>query len=347
MTFARTSLMTSSTPRLRFAFSLTAMSPVFGSVTAARPSSRPVRRDVLSTSGVARRICLDVAEHAVGFLQRAAGRHHVVEDEAAFVERRQQIAAERRDSTHTKRDEQTTHSTRQQRRGCCSDAAHRALVDREHAAEQAAGERRLFGRHHAPHLRGLRIGRRSPRGSGCAASCGCVAGAVRRLPRRIRRVLRLLVQTSASTSDVSSDTLIAIASALKKVPVTPVIVMSGRNTTIGVSVEPISGTVSSLSALAVACSGPFAAVAVQHDVLDDDDLVVDHQADRRRQPAERHQVEALAEHLHRDERHDHRHRHDEAGHDRRAPVAQEQPDDQPGEEQADDDRVADAGDRLR
>ena len=56
VTFARTSLITSSTPRLRFAFSLTAMSPVFGSVTAARPSSRPVRRDVLSTSGVARRI---------------------------------------------------------------------------------------------------------------------------------------------------------------------------------------------------------------------------------------------------------------------------------------------------
>ena len=48
--------MTSSTLRLRFAFSFTAMSPVFGSVTAASPSSSPVRRDVLSTSGVARRI---------------------------------------------------------------------------------------------------------------------------------------------------------------------------------------------------------------------------------------------------------------------------------------------------
>ena len=55
-TLARTSLITSSTPRLRFAFSFTAMSPVFGSVTAARPSSRPVRRDVFSTSGVARRM---------------------------------------------------------------------------------------------------------------------------------------------------------------------------------------------------------------------------------------------------------------------------------------------------
>ena len=36
--------------------------------------------------------------------------------------------------------------------------------------------------------------------------------------------------------------LIAIASALKNVPITPVMVMSGRNTTIGVNVDPINGT---------------------------------------------------------------------------------------------------------
>ena len=48
----------------------------------------------------------------------------------------------------------------------------------------------------------------------------------------------------------------AIARALKNVPVTPVIVISGRNTTIGVRVEPMSGTVNSFSALAVACRGP-------------------------------------------------------------------------------------------
>jgi len=33
------------------------MSPVFASVIIASPSCRPVRRDVLSTSGVDRRIC--------------------------------------------------------------------------------------------------------------------------------------------------------------------------------------------------------------------------------------------------------------------------------------------------
>ena len=49
--------MMSSIPRLRLSFSLTAMSPVFGSVTAASPSCNPVRRDVLSTSGTDSMIC--------------------------------------------------------------------------------------------------------------------------------------------------------------------------------------------------------------------------------------------------------------------------------------------------
>ena len=43
-------------PRSRSRFSFTEKSPVFASVTAARPSCRPVRREVLSTSGVAVRI---------------------------------------------------------------------------------------------------------------------------------------------------------------------------------------------------------------------------------------------------------------------------------------------------
>ena len=76
------------------------------------------------------------------------------------------------------------------------------------------------------------------------------------LPRRIRRVLKLLVHTSARTSEVNSATLIAMASALKNVPVTPVIVISGRKTTIGVNVDPMRGTVSSFNALAVASNGP-------------------------------------------------------------------------------------------
>ncbi len=54
---SRRSAMTSAPARSRFAFNFTAMSPVLASVTVARPSCRPVRRDVLSTSGIVRRIC--------------------------------------------------------------------------------------------------------------------------------------------------------------------------------------------------------------------------------------------------------------------------------------------------
>ena len=259
----------------RSAFSLTAMSPVFGSVTAARPSSRPVRRDVLSTSGVARRIDSMRPQHAVRLLQRAARRHHVVEHEPAFVERRQQVAAERAVAAHT---------TRRSARRTTGSSAERLL---QRAAHRSFVNRAGRGRRCPPvsDASSAAIIRRS-----CAARDRCrtlpAADAPRRDARqrlrappdrgRISFVLRLLVQTSASTSDVSSETLIAIASALKNVPVTPVMVMSGRNTTIGVSVDPISGTVSSFSALAVACERALAAVAVQHDVLDDDDLVVDH-----------------------------------------------------------------------
>ena len=57
------------------------------------------------------------------------------------------------------------------------------------------------------------------------------------------------VHVSASRSELSSETVMVIARARKKLPVTPVTEMSGRKTTIGVIVEPISGTVISFSAL--------------------------------------------------------------------------------------------------
>ena len=107
-------------------------------------------------------------------------------------------------------------------------------------------------------------------------------------------------------------------------PVTPVMVISGRKTTIGVRVEPISGTRISRSALRMASPRLCAGVAVQDDVLDDDDRVVDHQSDGGGQAAERHQVEALAEERMRDERDGHGGGNDQAGNQRSAPVAQEQ-----------------------
>ena len=51
VTRSRTSSMTSSVVRLRLGFRRTEISPRLASVTAAKPSSRPVRREVVSTSG--------------------------------------------------------------------------------------------------------------------------------------------------------------------------------------------------------------------------------------------------------------------------------------------------------
>ena len=48
--------MTSSMPRLRFSLQFDGEIAAFASVTAAKPSCRPVRREVFSTSGVERRI---------------------------------------------------------------------------------------------------------------------------------------------------------------------------------------------------------------------------------------------------------------------------------------------------
>ena len=105
--------------------------------------------------------------------------------------------------------------------------------------------------------------------------------------------LRVGVQVSARASEVSSETVIVTASARKNTPVTPVMAISGMKTTTGVMVEPISGTVISFSALWMASSRALARVAMQDDVFDDDDRIVDHQSDGRGETAERHQVEGL------------------------------------------------------
>ena len=74
------------------------------------------------------------------------------------------------------------------------------------------------------------------------------------------------------------------ASARKNVPVTPVIEISGRNTTIGVTVEPISGTVISLQRAVNGLRARLPGIAVQHDILDHHDGIVDHQADAAARP---------------------------------------------------------------
>ena len=68
----------------------------------------------------------------------------------------------------------------------------------------------------------------------------------------------------------------------------------------------------------------LAGVAMQHDIFDDDDGIVNHQADRRSQSAQRHQVEALAQHLQRDESDQQVTGITSAGHHRCSPIAQEE-----------------------
>ncbi len=90
----------------------------------------------------------------------------------------------------------------------------------------------------------------------------------------------------------------------------------------------------------------FAGFTMQDDVLDDDDGVVDDEADGGGETAERHEIEALAEQPHEEHGDRDRDRNDEARDDRRTPVAQEEEENHAGENEADEDGIAHAGDAL-
>ena len=158
--------------------------------------------------------------------------------------------------------------------------------------------------------------------------------------------LRAGVQVRASSSEASSETVMVMASARKKLPVTPATEMRGRKTTMGVMVEPMRGAVISCSALRMASTAAFAGVAVKDDVFDDDDGVVDDQADGGGEAAQGHEVEAFAEDVEEDEGDGDGGGNDQAGDERGAPVAKKDDDDDGGEDEADEDGVAHAGDAF-
>ena len=85
---------------------------------------------------------------------------------------------------------------------------------------------------------------------------------------------------------------------------------------------------------------------MQDDVFDDDDGVVDDEADGGGEAAEGHQVEALADDPEEEDGDGDGDRDDETGDERGAPVAQEEEEDDAGEDEADEDGVADAGDAV-
>ncbi|ARF90813.1 putative autotransporter protein [Burkholderia cenocepacia] len=81
------------------------------------------------------------------------------------------------------------------------------------------------------------------------------------------------------------------------------------------------------------------------DVLDRDGRVVDENADREREPAQRHDVDGLPEHGQREQRREHRERNRDRDDQRRAPAAEEQQDHQRGQARGDQRFAHDALDR--
>ena len=114
--------------------------------------------------------------------------------------------------------------------------------------------------------------------------------------------LRVGVQASASASDVNSETPTVIAKARKNTPVTPVVAIRGTKTTIGVMVENDQRSADFLQRAANGLQAVLSSVAMQGNIFDDHDGIVDDQSHGRRQAAQGHQVEALVEELERDKR---------------------------------------------
>ena len=101
-----------------------------------------------------------------------------------------------------------------------------------------------------------------------------------------------------------------------------------------------------MQSLAHRFAGSLAAVAVEDDVLDHHNGVVDRQADSCGQAAQCHQVEALADqpqHQHCNRDGD---RNDQAGNQRGGPVAQKKKENDTGQDKPDEDGVAHAGDAV-
>ena len=90
----------------------------------------------------------------------------------------------------------------------------------------------------------------------------------------------------------------------------------------------------------------FAGFTMEGDVFDDDDGVIDDEADGGSESAEGHEVEALADGPEDDKCNSNGYRNDEAGDEGGSPVAQEEDDDDGGEDESDEDGIADAGDAV-
>ncbi len=158
---------------------------------------------------------------------------------------------------------------------------------------------------------------------GSIASSRCFGS----LPRSSIHLAMSGTTVTATSSDASSEMPTVHANGWKILPMMPLTRPSGTNTATVVSVEDVIAEDTSAVALRIVSAAAFlAALEVSEDVLDDDDGVVDHAADRHREPAEGHHVERDAGAAERRERDQDRERDRDRGDQRRAPVAQEQQD---------------------
>ena len=85
---------------------------------------------------------------------------------------------------------------------------------------------------------------------------------------------------------------------------------------------------------------------MENDVFDHDDGVVDDEADGCGHAAESHEVKAEAGHFEKDKGNGYGYRYDETGDERGGPVAQEEDKRDGGEDESDEDRIADAVDTV-
>ena len=121
---------------------------------------------------------------------------------------------------------------------------------------------------------------------------------------------------------------------------------AGTNTAHSTSAIAISAPPTSSMLLIAASRGLKPGRDVALDVLDHDDRVVDHDADRQHQPEQRQVVQREAEQRHDEERADQRDRNRDQRNDRGAPGLQEQDDDQNDEQDRLEDRLLHRVDRL-
>ncbi len=131
----------------------------------------------------------------------------------------------------------------------------------------------------------------------------------------------------ATKADTAMVIVMVTANSRNSRPMMPPISSSGMNTATSEMlmdrmVKPISP-----APLSVASSGESARLDVPVDVLQHDDGVIDHEADRDGQRHQRQIVQAVVKHVHHGGRAEQRKRHGDARDDRGPGVAQEQEDD--------------------